>query len=60
MARGATPNLWRPPTRKRSRQAGGPPSLQERMMRAEALLQEGMLLKKACASLVDGCGGCDA
>eukprot|EP00971_Amphidinium_carterae_P279176 5542149-Amphidinium_carterae.1 len=46
--------LWRPPGRKRSRQQGAPPSMHERMARAEALLQEGMLFKKACASLVDG------
>eukprot|EP00971_Amphidinium_carterae_P272181 5402016-Amphidinium_carterae.1 len=38
--------LWRPPGQKRNRQPGGPPSTQERMARAEALLQEGRLFKK--------------
>eukprot|EP00971_Amphidinium_carterae_P338483 6475844-Amphidinium_carterae.1 len=31
-----------------------PPSLQDRMDRAQSLVEEGMLMKKACAALVDG------
>eukprot|EP00971_Amphidinium_carterae_P073354 1450518-Amphidinium_carterae.1 len=53
---GQRESLWegRKGKRKHSQQAKEPPSLQERMERANAMLEEGLLLRKACAALVDG------
>eukprot|EP00971_Amphidinium_carterae_P057282 1132488-Amphidinium_carterae.1 len=53
---GQRESLWAgtKPKRKRKQQPKEAPSMAERMERAQSLLEEGLLMRKACAALVDG------